>query len=288
MLKPRDIEAAAPAVERLAGSALYRDPMAEIPWHRLDRDQPWLPEHLISLHGTAEYSALTDMERLRLSQVEFVAMAELGLWLESLFLARFAREALALLEADPALYRDQLHELREEAGHSLMFLELKARSGAGALVMARRRLALAGFVMRHLPSQSPLFWIATYIGEAVPNHFNRLVLADASLPKAVRAVVAIHMRDENGHVAYARDQIARRLPHMGHAKRAILRPLLARVFRRFLRTCFYPEAAVYAAAGLANPARLAEAARTSAARQAVIEDCAQPVRTFLAEQGLRI
>ncbi len=263
-----------------------RDSLPEIPWQGLDPGRPWLPERLVSLYGTPAYDALTPAHKLRLSQIEFVAMAEFGLWLESLFLARFAREAQDLLDADPRAYRDHLQELREEAGHSLIFLELMRRSGIGPLVPAARRPALARVIARHLPSRSTVFWLAMFVGEAVPNAFNRLVLEESALPDAVRAIVAVHMRDENRHVAHARERLVRFLPRLGGPARAFYRPLLKIALRHFVRSCFYPPAAVYAAAGIANPEGMAAAARVSRHRAALVEECAAPVRAFLAEHGL--
>src|SRR5512146_2273858 len=125
-------------IDRLnAGSIPYRDPVAAIPWEELDPARPWLPERLVSLHGLPEYAALTDAQRLRLTQLEFVATAQLGLWLEALFLIRFSRTTLRQLKSSPAAYQHRLHELREEAGHSLMFIELMRRSGVPVLASVK-------------------------------------------------------------------------------------------------------------------------------------------------------
>ena len=56
------------AIERLnAASRHYRDPVAQIPWHELDRARPWLPEPLVSLAALPEYAALSRVQKLRLS-----------------------------------------------------------------------------------------------------------------------------------------------------------------------------------------------------------------------------
>ena len=209
-------------VERLNVASLpYRDPVAEIPWEELDPARPWLPERLVSLYGLPEYASLTEKQRLRLTQVEFVATAEFGLWLESLFLSRFTHDSLHQLDASPPAYRYQLHELREEVGHSLMFLELMHRSGVPMLTPIGRRVRLAGLFARLLSAQSPLFRAAVFVGEAVPNHFNRLICVDHTIPTAVRAIVQLHMRDETRHIAYARLRLAHDLLHLSRSSRAI-------------------------------------------------------------------
>jgi len=269
-----------------AASRPYRDPVAQIPWHELDPARPWLPERLVSLHGLPEYAALSEPQKLRLSQAEFVATAELGLWLESLFLARFGRDVLRQLGASPAASQYRLNELREEAGHSLMFIELMRRSGFPFLTPPQRRPRLASLFARLVPAPSPIFWAAVFIGEAVPNQLNRLIAGEGALPGAVRAIVELHMRDEIRHVAYARLRLARDLPRLGRGARMLLLPLLRVVLRQFLDTCFYPQAAVYGAAGLADAPRLARIVRTSPARAALVAECFEPARRFLRAQGL--
>jgi P-aminobenzoate N-oxygenase AurF len=275
------------AIERLhAASRPYRDPVAEIPWHELDRERPWLPEPLVSLYALPEYAALSREQKLRLSQIEFVALAELGLWLESLFLARFGRDLLR--QKTPSAKEDGLNELREEAGHSLMFIELIRRSGLPALTPPKLRPRLPSLAARLLPAGSPLFWAAVLLAEAVPDEFNRRIAADGTLPGAIRAIIQLHRREEGRHIAYARLKLTRGLPRLGKPARAALALLLRILLRQFLDTCFFVEAPVYAAAGIADAPRLARAVRASPARAALAAQCLEPARRFLSTQGLRL
>jgi P-aminobenzoate N-oxygenase AurF len=277
------------AIERLnAASRHYRDPVAQIPWHELDPGRPWLPEPLVSLAALPDYAGLSPEQKRRLSQAEFVALAELGLWLEGLFLARFGRDVLRQLALGPAAGRYRLNELREEAGHSLMFLELMRRSGFPTLTPPRRRPPLAGLFARLVPAGSPVFWAAVLLGEAVPDQLGRLIAADPALPGAVRAIVLLHRREEARHIAYARLRLARDLPRLGSAARAALVPLLRLVLRQFLDTSFYPQPPVYAAAGLADAAPLARRVRRCPVRAALVAQCLDPSRRFLAALGLRL
>jgi P-aminobenzoate N-oxygenase AurF len=108
-------------------------------------------------------------------------------------------------------------------------------------------------------------------------------LQDCTLPDAVRAIVGLHVRDETRHVAYARDRLIRDLPRAGRTARAAYGALLSVAIRQFGRTCFYPPPAAYAAAGIAEPRRLAQAVRASAKRAALIEECMAPARDVLGE-----
>src|SRR5690606_27391246 len=100
-------------------SQRYRDPLAAVDWARLDADSFWLPEPALSLHGLAAYEDLALDVRRRLSQYEFINVMHAGLWLERVFMQRLSRRLSARLPR--AEYQYFLHEMREEAGHSLMF-----------------------------------------------------------------------------------------------------------------------------------------------------------------------
>ena len=105
----------------------YHDPLARLDWAAFNCDDYWLPEDALSLYGLPEYQALSDAARRRLSQYEFIGFIQAGLWLEGIFIERLGRALKdSALAAEQAIY---LHEIREEAGHSLMFLKLMERSG---------------------------------------------------------------------------------------------------------------------------------------------------------------
>lgn len=277
------------SIDRLnTANVPYRDPVSAVPWDHLDSEHPWLPERLVSLYGLPEYGTLTQAQRLRLTQLEFVATARLGLWLEALFLIRFSRTTLRQLKSDPAAYQHQLHELREEAGHSLMFIELMRRSGVPVDLSIEHRPRLASLFARLAPAHSPLFWATVFVGEAVPNELNRLIHADASLPAAVQAIVQAHMNDEVRHIAYARLKLTHELPRANGVTRRLLSPLLRIVTKQFVDTCFYPPPKLYADAGISNPLRVALAVRHSEPRAALVRECLEPARRFLCEHGFRL
>lgn len=274
-------------LERLnEASRRYRDPVAAIPWHELDASRAWLPERLVSLSALPDYASLDRQHKLRLSQAEFVALGELGLWFESLLLARFGRDSLRRNAGDPARQRHRLIALREEAGHSLMFLELMRRSGFSPLVLPLRRSRLIEAGAQWLPAASPLFWAAALLGEAVPDQLNRLIAADPALPGAVHAIVVLHRREEARHIAFAQMRLARDLPRLSRAARAALTPILRLALHRFVAACFYPPPAVYRAAGLEDAAGLARRVRRCPERAALAAQCLEPARRFLADLGI--
>jgi hypothetical protein len=276
-------------IQRLSRhSANYRDPLEEIPWDELDPDRPWLPESLISLYGTAEYAALSAEEKIRLSQVEFVSFCELGLWLEALFIQRLGSHSLAHLYGDTSSYHYQLHELREEVGHSLMFLELQQRAQLPFLTPPKLRPRLATWFARIAPEGSAAFWATILIGENVPDQMNRFILRDKTLPAAVLGITQLHSREEARHMAFARVTVQRRSRRLTLVQRRLLSPLMREVMRQFLYTTFFPVPAVYAAAGLDAPQRLARLARQNPHRIRLMNECAEPSREFLRSQGFTV
>jgi hypothetical protein len=276
-----------PLSERLsASSADYRDPLAQVAWESLDPELPWMPDEMVSLYGTPEWEGLTEQQRRYLGQCEFVAFLELGLWLESLFMQRIAARASQGPAHDLADYTYQLHELREEAGHSLMFVEFIRRSGIPPMASRTKRPRMATAFARMAPFDSAGFWATILIGEAVPDQVNRVLYRDERLPGAVRQVMAVHMREEARHIAFARRRVGERLDGMSALRRRALGALVRQVFRQFIDQCFYPPAAVYAQAGLERPRALARRARANPYRAQVVADCIGPTVGFLAERGL--
>ncbi|MEK8088776.1 diiron oxygenase [Thermithiobacillus plumbiphilus] len=269
-------------------SRQYRDPLSQIPWDDLDPEAFWLPESLISLHGLPVYQSLSEIQRRMLSQCEFLAFTELGLWLEALFIQRISRNVLDIADKSLDRYEYELHELREEVGHSLMFLTFIRKSGIPLLTPFRDRPRMAGLFARFAPYRSAAFWTTILIGEEVPDQMNRLIRRQGDLPGAVLGMTHLHMREEARHMAYARELLSERLPRLNRLQRALLRPLLRRVIHEFIETCFYPSAQVYAAAGLDNPDKLVRVARRNPARHALIQRCTAPSLAFLRQHDINI
>ena len=269
-------------------SGNYQDPTRTVPWETLDPEIAWLPENLLSIYGLPEYAQLSREERVRLSQVEFVSFCELGLWLEALLIQRLGANSLQEMYRDPVGYHYQLHELREEVGHSLMFLELQQRSQLPFMTPLSARPPLARLFARLAPEGSAIFWAAILIGENVPDRMNRLIFAHKELPAAVLAITQVHMREEARHMAFARMTIQKRSQTMSCLKKQLVNPILREVFRQFLRTCFFPAEQVYAAAGLSNPRVWTRRARHNPHRIALMNACAAPSRDFLRTQGFTL
>lgn len=264
----------------------YEDPLARIEWRAVDRDCWWLPPSLLSLAGVPQFESLSVRARQRLSHLEYVHLLEAGLWLESQFMARLAR--LAHRSGDVARRARFLHEVREEAGHSLMFMELLQRSGYGVQWergIGSRVLDRLGDL---LPSESALFWATVVVGEELPDRLNRRLrrgVEDATLSAVVYRMADIHTRDEATHSAYAREQCRRKSSSCAGWQRALLAPSLSVAIDLYARYVYFPSAATYQRAGLA-PGRLWRArALANPRRRAQVAEMLRPTIRFLHRSG---
>jgi hypothetical protein len=269
--------------------AAYEDPLSQIDWDAVDRQCWWLPPDALSLAGVPQFEALPLAERQRLSHCEYLHLLQTGLWLEALFVERLALLAWRAGDADArAAY---LREIREEAGHSLMFVELIRRSG---IAIAPRPSAgvRAGHALGHfIPPGSALFWAMVVIGEELPNRLNRQLqrgVEDVTLSAVVFRIARIHSHDEALHAAFARRQCAEATQRLAPWRRALLSRVLARAFGAFVRHVHYPPPSVYESAGLHPAGRWRTKALRNPVRQALARQTATPTLEFLRRIGWKL
>jgi hypothetical protein len=232
-----------------------------------------------------EFTALPHATQRRVAQYEFVNVMQCGLWLESIFLQRLSRRLSLTLPA--AEYEYLLHELREEAGHSLMFLRAMEAGGLTLPPGAWQAPRLADFVARHAPGDGALFWLAVVIAEDVPDKFNRRLrqYGDA-LHRGVRQICTLHLMDEARHITYARSRLDELLKKRGGFSKARL-ALAARLLLRQLANVFYfPPARFYELAGLNDGAAWRQRALQNPARQRFVRQCLAPTLRLLRSSGL--
>ena len=264
----------------------YEDPLASIDWQGVDRDCWWLPPELLSLSGVAEFERLALKTRQRLSHLEYVHLLQAGLWLESQFMARLA--GLAHRCADAGRSVRFLHELREEAGHSLMFVELLQRSGYGVDGrggMGRRAVDLFGNL---LSSQSALFWAMVVIGEELPDQLNRRLrrgVEDSTMSAVVYRIAAIHTRDEALHCAFAREQCRHSAARCPAWWRALLSPALSIALDLYAQYVYFPSAVIYERAGLPSARRWRTLASANPNRRMQVAQMLRPTISFLNRAG---
>jgi len=269
-------------------STPHLDPLARVNWEGLDQDAFWLPEAAISLYGLPQYADLSLSQRKALSRFEFLNFIEAGLWLESLFMKRIGRSLSQPRRRLPELIY-HLHELREEAGHSLMFLELIRRTAPELPNDHFYRWNLANVMAHFAPFESIAFWVAVLCGEEVPDRMNRFIRKHRQeICPSVYDIVSIHIMDEARHIAHARDTIEQRLSVTPAWQKRLMRPVINRVFRQFVQTFYFPTQAIYELAGLDPNENWPCLARANPHRIAFVDQCVTSSLRILRDNGLRL
>lgn len=262
----------------------YHDPLARLDWAALSCDDYWLPEDALSLYGLPEYEALSEAARRRLSQYEFIGFIQAGLWLEGIFIERLGQALKnSALAAEQAIY---LHEIREEAGHSLMFLKLMEKSGLPLPPEIRKRPRFSDFLGRHAPENSALFWLAVVIGEEVPDKLNRHIrVSRGRVNPLIREMSTLHIIDEARHIAHARSALEASMAKTGRFGKALLAPVVRVLLRQFIDTFYLPKPAVYEAVGLTPGHAWQTRARRNPIRQTFIRQTINPTLLLLERHG---
>lgn len=276
-------------LDRLAAHGTpYHDPVAAIDWTVADEALPWLPPRLLEVDGLGFLGRLSPAHLRRLSRAEFARLCAAGMWLEGLLINRVTERGI--LGARPADARVMLQEIREEAGHSLMFLEMIDRAGlAGVPLLGGTRLLTA--VAHRLDPWGPEFWAMVYIGETVTDTFAMRALRVArvggqAICPVARQVLNLHHRDEARHIAAAKVFLAESMVKMTPPRRLVFRAMLRFLLERFLAATLYPTTASLAWAGLPDPAKTAAAIRDCPARARLARTCAGPALALLVRDGL--
>ncbi len=269
-------------------SSPYRDPLARLNWDSLDLDVWWLPPHALSLAGVEEFECLPVVTRRRLSHIEFAHLLETGLWLESVFMRHLSR---ALDGLDTAVRSRYLHEIREKAGHSLMFLELMDRSGIRIPEAYRHRPLLSKVISEHVGIDSALFWGLAMICEELTDKLNRAVrhaVDNAPVSAVIYHIATLRIMDEARHIALARATFSDASQRLLGWQRLLKAPVLATLFRAFTRYLYFPPSVVYQTAGFDCPRVWRKRALANPVRQRLVERAVKPTLDFLHDQGWHI
>ena len=282
------LKADLPLLKQLSlNSEPYHDPLARLNWDELNLHDYWLPPAALSLAGVPAFESQDEQIKRRLSQYEFVNFIQAGLWLEGLFVERLSK-ALKHTESLTE-YAYSLHEIREEVGHSLMFLKLMEKSGLHLPTKCFQRPWMADFLGRHAPLHSRLFWLAVVIGEEVPDRLNRYVRANGdAVNPLIKQMCRLHIIDEARHLAHARGELDRCLERATPFARKLLSPFARTLITQLVRAVYLPRAEVYELAGLTPGHQWRSLANNNPARLEFVAQNLRPMLNLLARHGLLV
>lgn len=261
--------------------ATYVDPVPTIDWDAVDHACWWVPPGALSLATVPAFEAQPLAVRRRVSHLEYLHLVETGLVLEAFFVERLAW--LAGRTANPQARSAYLREIREESGHSLMFVELLRRS-EGEVARPRAGVRFVRALARRLAPDSALFWAMTMIGEELPARLTCTVEAgpeEVTMSRVVVSMARVHGADEAGHAAFARERCAEAAARLPAWRRTAQSAVLAAWLAAFERYLFYPQPDLYARAGLAPGAHWRACALANPARRALAARLIAPSVAFL-------
>lgn len=276
-------------IEHLStNSSPYQDPISSLPWHSLTLDDYWLPPEAISLYGLPEFEALDELHRKRVSQYEFISFIQSGIWLEGIFIERLVKATRKPIELSEHMY--SLHELREEIGHSLMFLELMKRSGLAIPKIRHQWPWLVDRSGRYIPRNTQLFWMSVIIGEEVPDKLNRQIrlLDSDQLSPVIREMSTLHIKDEARHIAFARSELNACFKRARFKNGKLTQVFINYLFNQFVSRFYYPHISFYEYAGLEDGKVWLERAKNNPHRHQFILNCVTPTIRLFQEYGINL
>jgi DNA-binding Lrp family transcriptional regulator len=267
------------ALERLlAQGEVYVDPMSVVVWEQADPDRPWFPAHMVSVPG------LPHETMLKLSRLDLARLALTSVWLKGLTAAKVAEQGLLTSPATDT--RLVLQELREEAGHALMFLRIAEMAGLSEEAVAGQTRRIEKLT-RRLHADGPALWAWAYLGEAVTDALVTRALREGDdLCPVARQVMQLHHREQTRRMASCKAILVERLKRAGWLRRQGVAMLLPVLLRRYLQAMLFPRAASLAAVGVNDPHATARAVLNDNARRALASSCAAAAVTTLRRAGL--
>jgi hypothetical protein len=269
--------------ERLLRSSLDHsyEPSIDIDWDAPLVADAWaIPEHRVSLYGTALWDGLTEEQRRTLAVHEVCSIARIGLWFEIILMQMLLRYAY---DRDPRRRHIQyaLTEIADECRHSIMFAKMTERYGVPDY--APRRLTHELGRLFKTVAHGPAMFAGTLFVEEVLDQLQREAMRDETVQPLTRMVNRIHVTEEARHVRYAREELMRIMPNTNAAQRALARYLSARVAYVVARNLIHRD--VYKAVGI-DPAAGHRAAVANPHHQEMLHWSARKLVPFLREQGI--
>jgi P-aminobenzoate N-oxygenase AurF len=267
------------------------DPFVDIDWdapeNRIDpRDERLAIDPGHALAGSDWYAALAPEARTRFGLEWLAQVVKYGIAFEAVLCRGLLEFAQALPNGSPE-FRYALHEIVEEARHSMMLQELIDRSGCQPHPLTALERLLDDRIAALGRSFPELFFFSVLAGEIFIDEQNREQLRRPSERQhpLVRRVMQIHVVEEARHVRFAASYLRERLPRLGFLRRERLAFTLPAMFSETSRMMLVPDRALCARYAI-PPRTLRAAFGAGSAHRTRVAQMLAPVRALCEEQGL--
>jgi hypothetical protein len=257
------------------------DPEVDVAWEEpLVDGMFFMPEHRVSLYGTALWDGMSRDQRVELSRHEIASTASVGIWFELVLLQLLARHIYDL-PATSDHVRYALVEIGDECRHSVMFSRMLDKLGCPAYGPGRVAHTL-GRILKTTAS-GPEVFAAILIAEEILDTLQRELMTDAGVQPLVRRVSQIHVIEEARHVRYAHEELERQMASAHGRQLAWARWVAARSALVISTRLVHPGA--YAAVGL-DPVVARRVALANPERRETMRWASQRLVRFFAGVGL--
>ena len=279
-------------VARLSAMSVKKahDPYLDIAWdtaeNRIEPDDARMrlwPGH--ALAQTAWYNGLTPAVQTRFGREFTAQVSKYTIGFEAI-LSRGLLTLAPHLRNGSAEYRYVMHEVVEEARHSMMFQELINRIGAdprpptGFDQFCDDRIANWG---REFPE---LFFFAVLAGEIFIDQQNRELLRQPKhvVHPIVRRVIQIHVTEEARHVCFAEQYLREHLPACNRLQREAMGWVIPVIFSEANRVIMQPDRRLAREFAIPKTA-LREAFGPGTEYRRIVAATIEPVRQLCADHG---
>jgi hypothetical protein len=265
-----------------ASERLSYDPVTAIDWDQpLDRTLFALPEHRLSLYGTALWEQMPHEQRVQLSWHEFASISSVGLWFEIILMQGLLRYAY---DQDPGSAHVQyaLTEIGDETRHSIMFARAAERLAPGARYRPNRLVHQLGRFYK-TTAHGPSLFASVLVAEETLDRLQRELMETEGILPLAHQVATIHVTEEARHVAYARTAVERQMPKLNSWQRALHRTVALTTSIRVVNAFLDP--ALYTNVGLDSRTAVAQAKANPHHRQTRLW-MAERVTDFLSSAGV--
>nr|WP_227012937.1 MULTISPECIES: diiron oxygenase [unclassified Pseudonocardia] len=269
--------------ERLLRSSeeLSFDPSTQIDWGApLDHDRYGMSPEWCSLHGTAYWAEMTEVQRVALTRHETATVASTGIWFEMILQQMILRDFYAKDPADPA-FRWALTEIADECRHSNMFARGIEKLGVPLYLPNRLVLALGRLYKSTASGEGA--YAAVLVAEEVLDVMQRDWMRDERVLPLLRTISNIHVVEESRHMKFARDETREALKHAGPLRRHLSAVYVALVAYFVVASMWNSQ--VYDNVGL-DRARAQREAAANEQHKALLRSSCAGLMSFLASCGL--